>query len=67
MYYEAEVYSDNKVRNRFIANTIEVLKVKSEPYISDDNVDKIIVRKVEEIGYFKVQECFREMLDEYML
>ena len=67
MYYEAEVYSDNKVRNRFIANTIEVLKVKSEPYISDNNVDKIIIRKVEEIGYFKVQECFREMLGEYML
>lgn len=67
MYYEAEVYSDNRVKNRFIANTIEVLKVKAEPYISDNNVDKIIVRKVEEVGYFKVQECFREMLDEYIL
>lgn len=67
MYYEAEIYKDNVVRNRFIANTIEVLKSKAEPYISNDNVDMIIVRKVEEIGYFKVQECFRDMLNEWML
>lgn len=67
MYYEAEIYKDNVVRNRFIANTIEVLKGKAEPYISNDNVDMIIVRKVEEIGYFKVQECFRDMLNEWML
>ena len=67
MYYRADVYKDAVVKNSFIANSVDVLKSKAEPYISNDNVDKIIVRKVEEIGYFKVQECFRDMLNEWML
>ena len=67
MYYEAEIYRNNVVKNRFIANSIDVLKSKARPYIEDEKVEKIVVRKVEEIGYFKVQKEFEEVLEEWML
>ena len=67
MYYEAEIYRNNVVKNRFIANGIDVLKSKARPYIEDEKVEKIVVRKVEEIGYFKVQKEFEEVLEEWML
>lgn len=54
MYYRAEVYKDSVVKNSFIANSVEVLKSKAEPYIKDDKVTRIVVSKVEDIGYFKL-------------
>ena len=62
MYYRAEVYMDSTVRNRFIANSIEVLKVKAKPYIEDERVTQIVVSRVEDVGFFKVPSELEEYL-----
>lgn len=62
MYYRAEVYKDSVVKNSFIANSVEVLKSKAEPYIKDDKVTRIVVSKVEDIGYFKLPSEFEKYL-----
>ena len=62
MYYRAEVYKDSVVTNRFIANSVEVLKCKAEPYIKDDKVTQIVVSEVKDIGFFKVPSEFEEYL-----
>lgn len=66
MYYRAEVYKDLTV-NSFIAGSIEVLKSKAEPYIEDNKVIKIVVSKVEDIGFFKVPKELKECLKDEML
>ena len=62
MYYRAEVYKDSVVTNRFIANSVEVLKCKAEPYIKDDKVTQIVVSEVKDIGFFKVPSVLEEYL-----
>ena len=62
MYYRAEVYKDSVVTNRFIANSVEVLKCKEEPYIKDDKVTQIVVSEVKDIGFFKVPSELEEYL-----
>ena len=62
MYYRAEVYKDSVVTNRFIANSVEVLKCKAEPYIKDDKVTQIVVSEVKDIGFFKVPSELEEYL-----
>lgn len=62
MYYRAEVYKDSVVTNRFIANSVEVLKCKAEPYIKDDKVTQIVVSEVKDIGFFKVPTELEEYL-----
>lgn len=54
MYYRADVYIDAVRKNSFIANSIEVLKVKAQPYIENEKVTQIVVSEVKDIGYFKV-------------
>lgn len=66
-YYQAEVYEGTIIRNRFIANNIEVLKGKSMPYIKDDKVTQIKVSKVEDIGFFKVPSELEEYLKDELL
>ena len=53
MYYRADVYKDAVVKNSFIANSVDVLKSKAEPYIKDDKVTQIVVSEVKDIGFFK--------------
>lgn len=67
MYYRAEVYVDSIVKNRFIANSIDVLKSKAEPYIKDERVTKIVVSEVKDIGFFKVPKELKEYLVEEIL
>lgn len=67
MYYRAEVYQGSVIRNSFIANSIDVLKSKSEPYIKNEKVTQIVVSKVEDIGYFKVPFAFEEYLKDEIL
>ena len=62
MYYRAEVYKDSVVTNRFIANSVEVLKCKAEPYIKDDKVTQMVVSEVKDIGFFKVPSELEEYL-----
>lgn len=52
MYYRADVYIDAVLKNSFIANSIEVLKSKAQPYIENEKVTQIVVSKVEDVGFF---------------
>jgi len=67
MYYRAEIYVDSVVKNSFIANSIEVLKIKAEPYIKDEKVTQIIVSKVEDIGFLKVPKELEKYLKTEMV
>lgn len=67
MYYRADVYRDSVIRNSFIANSIEVLKIKSEPFIKDEKITQIIVSEVNEIGFFKLPKEIEEIIEEEFL
>lgn len=67
MYYRADIYKDAVVKNSFIANSIEVLKIKAEPYIKDDKVTQIVVTEVKNIGFFKVPSELEEYLKPLIL
>ena len=67
MYYRADVYRDGVMRNSFIANSIEVLKVKAEPFIKDEKITQIIVSEVNEIGIFKLPKEIEEIIEEEFL
>lgn len=62
MYYRADVYIDAVRKNSFIANSIEVLKVKAQPYIENEKVTQIVVSEVRDIGFFKVPSELEEYL-----
>lgn len=62
MYYRADVYIDAVRKNSFIANSIEVLKVKAQPYIENEKVTQIVVSEVKDIGFFKVPSKLEEYL-----
>ena len=65
MYYQAVIYRDAVRRNTIIANSLEVLKSKCEPWINDEKITSIEVMKCEDIGYFKTY--FEEDLKDKML
>ena len=67
MYYRADVYRDGVMRNSFIANSIEVLKIKAEPFIKDEKITQIIVSEVNEIGIFKLPKEIEEIIEEEFL
>jgi len=67
MYYRADVYIDSVIRNSFIANSIEVLKIKAEPFIKDEKITQIIVSEVNEIGFFKLPKEIEEIIEEEFL
>lgn len=67
MYYRADVYIDSVLRNSFIANSVEVLKVKAEPFIKDEKITQIIVSEVNEIGFFKLPKEIEEIIEEEFL
>ena len=67
MYYRADVYIDAVRKNSFIANSIEVLKVKAEPFIKDEKITQIIVSEVNEIGFFKVPAEIEEFIEKKFL
>ena len=67
MYYRADVYIDSVIRNSFIANSIEVLKIKAEPFIEDEKITQIIVSEVNEIGFFKLPKEIEEIIEEEFL
>lgn len=67
MHYEAVLYNDSVVRNRIMANSIDVLKSKCEPWIEKENITMIEVVEVKNIGFFKVPEVFEEALKNDML
>lgn len=56
MYYRADVYIDSKLRNSFIANSVEVLKVKAQRFIENEKVTQIVVSEVKNVGFFKFQQ-----------
>lgn len=63
MYYRADVYQDSTIRNSFIANSIEVLKIKADPYIRDEKVTQILVSEVNEIGFFKLPKEIEKFIE----
>ena len=67
MYYRADVYIDSVLRNSFIANSVEVLKVKSQPFIEDEKVTLIEVSKVEDIGFFKHPAEIEKIIEKELL
>ena len=67
MYYRADVYIDSVLRNSFIANSVEVLKVKAEPFIKDEKITQIIVSEVNEIGFFKLPKEIEEIIEKEFL
>ena len=67
MYYRADVYIDAVRKNSFIANSIEVLKVKAQPFIENEKVTQIVVSEVKEIGYFKVPAEIEKFIEKNFL
>lgn len=67
MYYRADVYIDSVLRTSFIAGSIEVLKVKAEPFIKDEKITQIIVSEVNKIGFFKLPKEIEEIIEEELL
>lgn len=67
MYYRADVYIDSVIINSFIANSIEVLKIKAEPFIKDEKITEIIVSQVNEIGFFKLPKEIEKVIDKKFL
>lgn len=67
MYYRADVYRDSVRSNSFIAGSIEVLKIKAEPFIKNDKVTQIVVSEVNEIGFFKLPEEIECVIEEEMM
>ena len=62
MCYQAVIYRDAVIRNTIIANSLEVLKSKCEPWNNDVKITSIKVMKVEDVGYFKLSKEFEEIL-----
>ena len=67
MYYRADVYRDSVLRNSFIANSVEVLKVKAEPFIKDEKITQIIVSEVNEIGFLKLPKEIESFIEKEFL
>lgn len=67
MYYRADVYRDSVRRNSFIANSIEVLKIKAEPFIKDEKITQITVSEVNEIGFFKLPKEIEPLIEKELL
>lgn len=67
MYYRADVYIDSVIRNSFIANSVEVLKVKAKPFIEDGKVTQITVSEVNEIGFFKLPKEIESLIEKELL
>ena len=67
MYYRADVYIDSVLRTSFIAGSVEVLKVKAEPYIKDEKITQIIVSEVNEIGFFKIPAEIEKFIEKELL
>lgn len=67
MYYRADVYIDAVRKNSFIANSIEVLKVKAQPYIENEKVTQIVVSEVNEIGFFKLPKEIEKFIEKELL
>lgn len=67
MYYRADVYEGTVIRCSFIANSIDVLKSKAEPFMNNDKVTQITVSEVKDIGFFKVPTELEEYLKCEML
>ena len=63
MCYQAVIYRDAVIRNTIIANSLEVLKSKCEPWINDEKITSI----KEDVGYFKLSKEFEEILKDQML
>ena len=67
MYYRADVYIDSVLINSFIANSVEVLKVKSQPFIKDEKITQIIVSEVNEIGFLKLPAEIEKFIENELL
>ena len=67
MHYRADVYIDSVLRNSFIANSVEVLKVKAQPFIENEKVTHIEVSKVEDIGFFKLPAEIEKVIEKELL
>ena len=67
MDYRADVYIDSVLRNSFIAGSVEVLKVKAEPFIKDKKITQIIVSEVNEIGFFKLPKEIEKFIEKELL
>lgn len=67
MYYRADVYIDSVLRNSFIAGSVEVLKVKAQPFIKDDKITQIIVSEVNEIGFLKLPKEIESFIEKELL
>lgn len=67
MYYRADVYIDSVLRNSFIANSVEVLKVKAQPFIENEKVTHIEVSKVEDIVFFKLPVEIEKIIEKELL
>lgn len=67
MYYRADVCIDSVIINSFIANSVEVLKAKAEPFIKDDKITQIKVSEVNEIGFFKLPKEIESLIEKELL
>lgn len=67
MYYRADVYIDSVLRNSFIANSVEVLKVKAQPFIENEKVTHIEVSQVEDVGFFKLPAEIEKIIEKELL
>ncbi len=67
MYYRADVCIGSVIINSFIANSVEVLKTKAEPFIKDEKITQITVSEVNEIGFFKLPKEIEPLIEKELL
>ena len=67
MYYQAKVYIDAVPINTIIANSIDVLRVKCDPFIKNERVTTIEISEVKDIGYFKLPKEIEKVIEKEFL
>ena len=62
MYFQAKIYIDAVPINTIVANSVDVLKIKCEPFIKDKKITTIEVSEVNDLGYFKLPKEIEKVI-----
>lgn len=67
MYYQAKIYIDAVPINTIVANSIEILKIKCEPFIKDKKITTIEVSEVNDLGFFKLPKEIEKVIEKELI
>ena len=67
MYYQAKIYIDAVPINTIVANSIEILKIKCEPFIKDEKITTIEVSEVNDLGFFKLPKEIEKVIEKELI